>query len=94
MNTYQTADFYLSSFLVANSLPLAGHSRDLGKVTFEFPQTEETKKLINEFYELRGSVEPNSFSSAIKYLKKVIYDYKPKYKENKECYTTQESLMN
>ena len=71
---YQTSDFCLSSYLIAcNINPAEINTNSLGKATFFFHKTSQIESLIEQFSNLKASIEPLSFFSAQKKLKQLIY---------------------
>ncbi len=94
MNTFDTRDFYLACFLHTEGIRLSGHSRDGSRVIFHFKLTEETENLVDKYFRMDAEVNPIEYSSSIKHLKHVMYDYTPIILENEECTTTQRTLMN
>ena len=89
MKTYTSKDFYLSSYLIANSCNLLDNIVEDGVTTFVFENNDEVKKLIGNYYSLRSRVEPMAYGQAIRTLKSVIHASKSNaksYKQN-ERYT-------
>jgi hypothetical protein len=77
--TYETNDLYLSGYLVANGFQLQSHANVSGQTIFRFNQTDELKKLVEKYYNLDGSVNPQRLASALKSLKNIIYQKENKY---------------
>ena len=82
-NHYEHRDFYLGAYLVTNGCRLVKHKRHQGVTTFIFEETDQLKKLVDNFYSLNGTVDALSYSSAIRSLKSVIHSAKsnPKSEE-------------
>ena len=72
-NTYTTSDFYASAFFVASGVPLFSHFRTNGKTTFEFKQTDELVKLIDDYYADHVKISPIRYGNSLKNLKALIY---------------------
>jgi len=73
-NLYKTNDFYLSSYLLTENVPIVGTTKDtFGKVTFIFSKTINFDELIDNFLTLKAQVEPLAYASAQKKLKHMIY---------------------
>ena len=70
---YQTEDFYLAAFLVASAEQLITHSRQNGITSFCFSQTEKLNELISKYYQLKASINPVTYGTAIRNLKTVIH---------------------
>jgi len=94
MNTFDTRDFYLACFLHTVGIRLSGHSREGSRVTFHFKQTEETENLVDKYFRMDAEVNPIEYSSSIKHLKHVMYDYTPLNIENRACQTIQGTQVN
>lgn len=73
MEIFESKDFYLSSFLIANGYELANHKRNHGYTTFFFEENEGLKKLVKQFYSLKAVIEPVKYSQALRALKGVIH---------------------
>jgi hypothetical protein len=71
MNTIN--DLYLSGFLVANGIPVKSHSKEGNTTIFCFEQTEKLDELVQQYYSLNASVNPQRYGSALKILKNLIY---------------------
>ena len=91
MKTYESKDFYLSSFLIANDCNLLENIVEDGVTTFVFEKNDELKILIGNYYSLKSRVEPMAYGQAIRTLKSVIHASKSNsksYKQNeryREC---------
>ena len=70
---YSSRDFYLSAFIIARGCPLTGHSRENRTTTFEFNNTEELQKLVEQYYSMTALIEPMAYGAAIRSLKSVIH---------------------
>ncbi len=84
MEKYLSKDFYLSSFLIANSCNLLDNIVEDGVTIFVFEKNNELKKLIGNYYSLKSKVEPMAYGQAIRTLKSVIHASKSNAKSYKE----------
>lgn len=73
MEIYQSKDFYLSAYLIAEGFQLYDHERSHGFTLFYFIETDQLKALVKQFYSLNASVEPIKYSQALRALKGVIH---------------------
>jgi len=73
MEIFESKDFYLSAFLIAEGFELADHKRSHGYTIFFFNGTEELNRLVKKFYSLKAVIEPIKFSQALRALKGVIH---------------------
>ena len=73
MQIFESRDFYLSAFLIANGYELADHSRNHGYTTFFFRADEGLNKIVKEFYSLKTEIEPIKYSQALRALKGIIH---------------------
>jgi len=71
--TYGTTDLYVEAFLKARGVRLIDIDKAGRRITFLFEDSEETKKLIKEFYN-DGTVRINDFQHALKDLKSITYN--------------------
>ncbi len=95
MKTYKIKDFYLSSYLIANSCNLIDNIVEDEVTTFVFEKNDELKILIGNYYSLKSRVEPMAYGQAIRTLKSVIHASKTNsksYKQN-ERYTECAAVM-
>jgi hypothetical protein len=72
MNTYKTNDINLASYLRAKNFRLVGTSRDIGRVTFNFPDSQEIQSAINDYWN-NANVPVSSFVKANSDLKTLIF---------------------
>ncbi len=72
-NIYTTKDFYLSSFLIASGVNLHRSIKDDGFTIFEFTETSQLQSLVKSYYSYSATINPISFSNAIRSLKTIIY---------------------
>ena len=71
-NPFNSNDFYLSAYLLANDCELVEiEFNDSKRATFLFESVNE--ELINNFWLGRGQIEPKRFISSIKELKQRLY---------------------
>lgn len=72
---FSTDNFALAVFLKARSCNLLHISKDNPRhAIFHFEDTSERKKLTQDFWEGKASVEPRSFYSNQRELKSFLYD--------------------
>jgi len=95
MEKYLSKDFYLSSFLIANSCNLLDNIVEDGITIFVFEKNYELKKLIGNYYSLKSRVEPMAYGQAIRTLKSVIHASKSnsKSEHNYEFYNKYGELV-
>lgn len=85
---YRNRDFYLSAFLISRGCPLIGHSRENQTITlFEFEETAELTKTVEQYYSMTASVEPMAYGAAIRSLKSVIHAANSNSKANNNVKT-------
>jgi hypothetical protein len=73
-NIYRNRDFYLSAFLISKGCKLIGTSKENPTTTlFEFEDTVELRKLVDEYYTMNATTEVLAFVSSIRSLKSVIH---------------------
>lgn len=67
-------DLYASAYLLTNGIPLKGIYKDsTGRGTFTFLETSQSKRLLQQFIQLKARVEPTAFVLAQKKLKQLLY---------------------
>jgi len=71
--TYGTVDLYLGAYLRARGIKLLDLDRSGRRVTFLFEDSDETRKLVKNFYD-NGEVKINTYKSALKDLKSMTYN--------------------
>lgn len=71
--TYGTSDLYVGAFLKARGIKLIDVDKSGRRIIFLFEDSEETKKLIKEFYS-DAMVKINDFQHALKDLKSITYN--------------------
>lgn len=72
-NQYETADFYLASFLKASGYLLVGLGRIGNRTVFKFEDRTERSADILAYYNNGGSIAPLILVSAIKEMKALIH---------------------
>ena len=72
-NNYLTKDFYLAAYLIAEGVKLLSHHRNGTITTFCFNDDELLKQMIKKYYAMQSSVEPMTYSNAIRSLKSVLH---------------------
>ena len=70
---YTTKDFYLSSYLIASGVNLQRSFKDAGYTIFEFDETKQLQSLVKSYYGFSATVNPVTYSNAIRSLKTIIY---------------------
>lgn len=85
---YENKDFYLSAFLLASGIALQSHHREDSITVFKFNKNNTTKKLVDEYYTMSGSVKPMQYGTSIRNLKNILHSvasesYKDLNNENK-----------
>ena len=74
--TFDTKDFYIASFLLANGHRLSHVNRDdPQRVRFVFNDFEGRGDLLRDFLMGGATVEPQSFINSMKSLKQVIHSH-------------------
>jgi len=73
--TYETADFYLTAFLLSKGLQLIS-TRQVGpkKILFVLKDTPQRKDLTSDFYSGKATVNPLVYQNQLKNLKSLIYN--------------------
>jgi len=74
-NTMNTADFYLSAFLLTQGYNLVRLEALDNRKLFCFESNDKIRVIKNEYYTLQTTVEPNAFKAAIKQLKARIVEF-------------------
>jgi len=72
-NAYGTVDLYLGAYLRARGIKLVDLDRSGRGVTSLFEDSDETRKLVKNFYD-DGEVKINDYKSALKDLKSMTYN--------------------
>jgi len=71
---FETSDFYLAAFCLANGLKLISINRDNPhRALFVFEDTENREGWVEDFLFSRARIEPKRFVSAIKELKQLLH---------------------
>lgn len=73
MNQYETQDFYLAAYLLAQGIELIRHSQHNGIMTFIFPQTYGISNLVSEYNAMQSNVRPQIYAASIRNLKNILY---------------------
>jgi len=73
--TYETADFYLTAFLLSKGLQLIS-TRQVGpkKILFILKDTPQRKEFISDFYSGKATINPLAYQNQLKNLKSLIYN--------------------
>lgn len=72
--TYETKDFYLSSFLLATGHPLHGHVKQDGLTIFCFEDTPTLQDAVRRYYGFQAQVNPLTHGNAMRTLKSIIHE--------------------
>lgn len=73
-NTFSTDSFLLTSYLLSESCVLLSTDKhNLKRVVFIFQESEQRKKLTEDFLSYKALIEPHRFYSAQKDLKQIIH---------------------
>lgn len=71
---YRVSDLYVAAFLLANDAELISVDKtDRKRAVFVFSNSENSERLLADFWLKRASVEPRAFIAAIKEAKELIY---------------------
>ncbi len=71
---YRVSDLYVAAFLLANDAELLSVDKtDRKRAVFVFSNSENSERLLADFWSKRASVEPRAFIAAIKEAKELIY---------------------
>jgi len=76
MEEYRTDSLNLSSYLVAEGCELNGVERitpNSNKFVFIFPRTSSLEALVNDYFSLRSTVNPQKYYNALRNLRQIIY---------------------
>lgn len=70
----RVSDLYVAAFLLANGAELISVDKsDRKRAVFIFGNSEDSEKLLADFWLKRASIEPRAFIAAIKEAKELIY---------------------
>ena len=72
-NLKQIRDFYLAAYLITAGLKLISSERVDGGTLFSFIDDSRTQSAISDYYSMSTTVEPISYSGAIKSLKSIVH---------------------
>lgn len=70
---FNSSDFYLSVFLMANNHKLVDFYRRNGYTTFIFLETPELTELVKNYYSESTLIEPQRYGRSVKQLKSLIH---------------------
>ena len=71
---FKTTDICLAAFLLVKEVEFNGVNKDsTGRGTFLFPNDKECLDLVSDFSQMRATVEPIEFHTALKKLKQLVY---------------------
>ena len=73
---YEITDIYLTGYLLANGMKMKSFSKTSGITAFQFEQTDKLLQLVETYYALNASVNPQAYGNALKNLKNIIYQDK------------------
>jgi len=73
-NTYSSADFYLTAYLLCSGLELLKAERvGYNRVVFLLKDSPQREQFIQDFYGHRAKVDPLSYKDSISNLKGLIH---------------------
>jgi Domain of unknown function (DUF5659) len=93
MNQYETQDFYVTAYLLAQGIELIGRSQHNGIMTFIFPHTYGVSNLVSEYNALQSNVRPQVYAASIRNLKNILYSDTAIRKKDKPQYVTQQQRI-
>lgn len=67
------SDIYLAGYLIASGFPLASHRKDQAQTIFCFEETDRLIQLVEDYYNLKASINPLHYGGALKILKNIVY---------------------
>ena len=76
---YETQDYPLSGFLIASGCIMTAHKWEENKLIFEFEETDKLVKLVQSYYSLQTTINPQAYMAALKNLKNLMYQHKNDY---------------
>ena len=75
LTNHSTRDFYLAAYLIAVGVKLQSHNKINGNTVFNFVNDTDTQEAVDTYYTMSSTVEPISYSNAIKALKSIVHSY-------------------
>ena len=76
---FETNDIYLAGFLQASGLNLDSNYKDGSKTIFCYEQTSKVQMLVNDYYNMKATINPMHYGSALKNLKNIVYQKNNQY---------------
>ena len=73
LKLFQHKDFYLCAYLIVQHCILLKHERSNNSTTFTFQDTPELRQHVKNYYSMKGSIEPLTYSAIIRNLKSMIH---------------------
>ncbi len=73
-NVFETSDFYLACYLRCDGFKLIGIQKEGKRAVFRFANRADCEAVVLTFFNNEGTVQPLSFSTAIKNLKALIHN--------------------
>jgi len=70
---YNVSDLYMAGYLLASGIPLQSHEKETGTTVFCFEQTDKLLQLVEDYFNLKATVNPLHYGSALKILKNILY---------------------
>jgi hypothetical protein len=69
----KTNDLYLAGYLLASGFSLESHIRQGTSTVFCFNESDKLNKLVEDYFNVKGAVNPLQYGSALRILKNIIY---------------------
>ena len=76
---FETNDIYLAGFLQAYGLNLDSNYKDGNKTIFCYEQTDKLNTLVEDYYNMKATINPMLYSGALKNLKNIVYQKNNQY---------------
>lgn len=70
---YESRDFYLAAYLITVGQKLLSAGRTKSITLFNFEDTAELRRLVDQYFSMRALVDPMSYGSSIRALKSIIH---------------------
>jgi hypothetical protein len=72
-NKYESRDFYLSAYLITSGQKLLSAGRTKSITLFNFEDTAELRRLVDQYYSMQAKADPLAYGSSIRALKSIIH---------------------
>jgi hypothetical protein len=76
---FKTNDIYLAAFLQASGFPLQANLVEGSKTIFCYEQKGKLLQLVEDYYNMKASINPLHYGGAIKILKNILYQKNNNY---------------